>query len=133
MMKTFAFTLDLEKPDSLATKISISVADLNVIQFMISLTQDGAPFDLTGRTVYLVTKLGAACLKTLCTVEDAVGGVVSVILPTDATNKVGLFTGELEVLEGLDQRAIPNQFTYAVRTSFWCEPNPPEAQNEIQP
>lgn len=132
MLKTFAFTLDLEKPELLATKINVALADYNVIEFTISLIQDGAPFDLTGRDVLLLTKLSTTVYKTVCDILDGPAGKLKVMLPTEANNKIGLFTAELAIMEGEEQRAIPNQFNYTVRSSIFVD-NALEATNPIQP
>jgi hypothetical protein len=131
MLKTFAFTLDLERAEVLATKIVVAVADYNVIQLTITLTQDGGPFNLTGRTVFLLTKTGTTVVKTPCNNDDETGGILSVIMPTEATNKAGLFIAELAIVEGTQQRAIPNQFNYTVRTSLYND-LATDAKNEMQ-
>jgi baseplate upper protein BppU len=131
MMKTFAFTLDLEKPETLATKITVAIADFDTIEFTINLTQDGAPFDLTGKDVILLTKVIGAVKATDCVVRDGPLGVLSVILPTEAYNKIGTFVAELAIMEGVLQRAIPNQFNYSVRASLFTD-LATEAGNPLQ-
>jgi hypothetical protein len=122
LIKTFNVNVDIELSASSNPVFSISQGDLNTIQLLFALTQDGQPLDLTNRTLRMaIRKPSGMIVYQDCTIDPATptDGNASVMLSTEGYTEVGQHTAELYVYEdGQTKVAVTATFTYNSRMAL---------------
>ena len=120
MVKTFDILLDIEKeiysPSNLL--FSVSINDLNNVQLNFVITQDGAPIDLTNKTIELAVKKpsGLATYQD-CEITSGIEGKATVLLSLQAYDEYGIYTAEVYVKE-IDNLSVTSPFYYQSKSAI---------------
>ena len=123
MVKTFDILLDLEKDlyNSSSLLFTVSRNDLNTIQLNFVITQDGAPIDLTDKTVELaVKKPSGLTVYQTCEITSAIEGKANVILSQQAYIEFGIYTAEVYIRD-INNLEVTFPFWYQSRTTIFNE------------
>jgi BppU N-terminal domain len=112
MKKVFQITLDLVKSSEIP-KISIKESDLDSIQFIFKVLNNGEIADLTGATVQLAVKKPSLLTSYEdCVITDAIAGICEVILSNQSYLEIGTHVGELYITQNAEV-TVTNSFEYA--------------------
>jgi hypothetical protein len=135
MLKTFNVKLDIKR-ELENPSFTVSQNDLNTVQLVFNVVQDGSPFDLTGLIPRLsIKKPSGLTVFQDSEVTDVVNGVCQVTLSSQAYAEIGLYTGELNLYkdgtETPSQVAVTGRFTYNAEKSILSD-NTVESTNDWQ-
>jgi hypothetical protein len=119
ILKTYDILLDLEKelytPSTLL--FSVSRNDYETVQLTLKINQDGAAFDLTGKTVELaVKKPSGLTVYQQAEVTEATAGEATLMLSIQAYVEYGVHTAEVYIRDS-EQLAVTSPFYYSSRSA----------------
>lgn len=112
MFKTFDVNVDITK-EIRNQNIQVNSSDLQTLKFAFSITESGAPYDLTGATVRIAVKKPDK--KTVfqdCTITDAETGKCDVVMNSQAYIVPGVHAAELMIYFAEDKVAVTGRFSY---------------------
>lgn len=97
-MTTKRLTLDIWQKNNVIVKASQGEVNSRFLE--ISVTDKGASFDLTGKTViFYATKPDGSVVYNYCKIENAENGVVSVCLTSQVSNMCGKLFCEIHIID----------------------------------
>ena len=97
-MTTKSLTLDIWQKNNVIVKASQGEVNSRFLE--ISVTDKGASFDLTGKTViFYATKPDGNVIYNYCKIENAENGVVSVCLTSQVSNMCGKLFCEIHIID----------------------------------
>lgn len=117
LQKLYYLTIPLKNRDMSPVAVVVE-DDLNGNKFIMTLTHDGQPFDLTGasRVTFTVLKGDGNAVVGDATVESAAGGVVSYVLHQQCLSYPGVVMATVEVYSDAGETRITStQFTFEVK------------------
>ena len=111
-MKPYEIKIDLKNQVD-NKSMAVNTNDLNSLKFDFTITQDGQPYDLTGKTVRIaIVKPDKTTVFADCTISDALNGLAEIILGSQAYIVPGLHVAEVMIYEGTDTVVVTTRFTY---------------------
>ena len=119
MLKTFEIVLDIEKDIYSPANILFTASrnDFNSVELQFSLVQDGAAFDLTGKTVEIaIKKPSNLVVYQDVQIVDAIGGKASAQLTIQGYSEFGLHVAEIYIRDEA-QMIVTSPFYYFSRES----------------
>jgi hypothetical protein len=119
LLKTFEIVLDIEKDIYSPANILFTASrnDFNSIELQFSLVQDGAAFDLTGKTVEIaIKKPSNLVVYQDVQIVDATGGIAAAQLTIQGYSEFGLHVAEIYIRDAA-QMIVTSPFYYFSRES----------------
>lgn len=131
MFKNFEVTVDTVKSVK-NQQFAVNTNDLQSLKFLISITQSGAPLDLTGASVRLaIKKPDKLTVFQDCTITDAAAGKCEIVLDTQAYIVPGLHVAEVMVYFTVDEVSVSGRFSYVANKGI-LDDETVESTNELQ-